>query len=393
MAGNGYIKSLDGVRAFAILLVMSLHSGVTWFGWIGVQLFFVLSGFLIGGILWRDRAAEGGVGFKLKKFWVRRALRIFPLYFGYLAALTIVYLCVHYPDALKRYLPYLLTYTYNFTRTFTGWKWYPAFTHFWSLCIEEQFYLFFPLFILFCSGRVVRIVMISAVFAAPVIRWGLGQHFMHAGLSGDALMDVVYWHPLSHLDAFFMGALIHVLSLDKRVRRPQWLVVIAFLVAVLAGVAEFLTHGAGRDYLTDLGYRIGESGSYEYVWQYSCLNFVFASVILLLVSDSVRGRYQRLRRLLESRILVSIGRVSYGMYIFHWLVWSFIFKPYADVRGYFFKPLVYLPFVLIVYLVAAVSFRYYESFFIGLKDRFFPRPEIAAKKKADVAQAENSLGV
>src|SRR5437762_11933724 len=106
---NGYIRSLDGVRALAIILVMTFHFEITHFGWLGVQLFFVLSGFLITGILWKEKTREAPVSYKLKKFWVRRTLRIFPLYFGYLAVLGLTYVLFHFPSYYPTYIPYLLT--------------------------------------------------------------------------------------------------------------------------------------------------------------------------------------------------------------------------------------------------------------------------------------------
>ena len=118
----GYVRSLDGVRALAIILVMSFHANLNHFGWMGVQLFFVLSGYLITGILWKEKGLEGSVGFKLKKFWVRRSLRIFPLYFGFLIIIGVVYLLFQFPGYYPTYIPYLATYTFNYTRTFAGWE-------------------------------------------------------------------------------------------------------------------------------------------------------------------------------------------------------------------------------------------------------------------------------
>src|SRR4051812_16264392 len=115
--GEGYIKSLDGVRALAIILVMSFHAGLNHFGWTGVQLFFVLSGFLITGILWKDKFRPGPLGYKFRKFWVRRSLRIFPLYFGFVFFFGLTYLFVHFPSYYATYFPSLATYTVNYTRT------------------------------------------------------------------------------------------------------------------------------------------------------------------------------------------------------------------------------------------------------------------------------------
>src|SRR3954464_5417017 len=138
--GEGYIRSLDGVRALAIVLVMTFHAQMNHYGWMGVQLFFVLSGFLITGILWKEKFRQERLPNKFKKFWARRSLRIFPLYFGYLAVLGLTYLIIHFPVYYPTYFPYLVSYTFNYSRTIPGWQGNPLFTHLWSLSIEEQFY-------------------------------------------------------------------------------------------------------------------------------------------------------------------------------------------------------------------------------------------------------------
>jgi len=387
MATNGYIKSLDGVRAFAILLVMSLHGEITTFGWIGVQLFFVLSGFLITGILWKDKADPGPLSFKLKKFWVRRTLRIFPLYFGFLLVTGVVYIFTHTPEGYWLYIPYLVTYTFNFTRSFAGWHWYPAFTHFWSLCIEEQFYLFFPLIILISPRWLIKVIMIGVIAAAPLVRYLLGEHFIARGFSGEPLSDIVYWHTLSHLDAFFMGGIIHVMSLERKVRRPHFLLMVSLAAVVAAGIWDYGFRRAQGSYITDLGYRIGQSEHYEYVWHYTLLNLFFSSLILVLVSEHMRGRFIRLRLFLQNKWLVNIGRVSYSMYIFHWLVWAFLFKPYFNPEHSVIKILLFLPYLATVYLLSEVSYRIYEVHFIKLKDRFFPRPDLGEKAAKPLAPA------
>jgi peptidoglycan/LPS O-acetylase OafA/YrhL len=118
----GYIKGLDGLRAIAIITVMSFHAEITHFGWLGVQLFFVISGFLITGILWREKHTDTSVPFKFKKFWVRRALRIFPLYFGYLIFISLVYLFFRFPSYYSDYAKYLFTYTFNYSRSLPQWQ-------------------------------------------------------------------------------------------------------------------------------------------------------------------------------------------------------------------------------------------------------------------------------
>src|SRR4051812_39980580 len=102
---KNYIKSLDGVRAIAILLVMAFHFEIIRFGWIGVQLFFVLSGFLIGGILLKEKNVAVPLSLRLKNFWIRRSLRIFPLYYIYLLIFIIVYMLWAFPSGYLHDLP------------------------------------------------------------------------------------------------------------------------------------------------------------------------------------------------------------------------------------------------------------------------------------------------
>lgn len=369
---DGYIKSLDGVRAIAILLVMSFHADITYFGWMGVQLFFVLSGFLITGILWQEKHKEGTVGFKLKKFWVRRSLRIFPLYFGWLFFLGITYLLFHFPGYFTTYFPYLATYTVNYSRTLPEWQGNPLFTHLWSLSIEEQFYLFFPLVIFFLRRSWVKYFMIFFVLVSPLTRYLLGEYYEGRGHEPAVVADVIYWNTLSHLDAFFIGGLIPVLSLDKKIRKPQWLLLAGLAIAALAGGANFLdATPAGIPYPLELGYNHGRTANYEHVWHYSALNLLFASFILVLASRTNRSSV--LTKILESRWLVGIGRVSYGMYIFHWAVYVYVFARFLPAHSTWMKLVLFIPYAALVYLIARLSYHFYEAPFLKLKDRFFPK--------------------
>lgn len=352
---------------------MTYHTGISHFGWLGVQLFFVLSGFLITGILWNERSRPENTGFKLRKFWVRRTLRIFPLYFGYLFIVGLSYTFTHFPGYYPVYIPYLVTYTYNFTRTFPGWIGNPMFTHLWSLSVEEQFYFFFPLCVLFLPPRWTKSLMLTIIVAAPLIRYALGLHYYAEGMRTGALADTVYWNTASHLDAFFLGGIIPVLSLHKRLRRPWPLFFIAAFLAAAAGALDFYTSKSGNNYFTDLGYDHGQYLHYEWIWHYTLLDLVFATLILALVSPRAANSFNGIRHLLEHRWLVAIGKVSYGMYVFHWLLFVYLFQDriYPLVPGSV-RPFLLLPYLALVYGVAYLSFHLYEKRFIVLKDRFFP---------------------
>lgn len=372
---NGYIKSLDGVRAIAIILVMSFHADLTYFGWTGVQLFFVLSGFLITGILWKEKQAQTSLAYKFKKFWTRRSLRIFPLYFGYLIFVSLSYIFFHFPSYYSYYAPYLFTYTFNYTRSLPQWQGNPLFTHLWSLCIEEQFYLFFPLVIFLCPQKFTKYLMLTLIVLAPLSRYLLGEYYKSKGLTPDVVADAVYWNTLSHLDAFFLGGLIPVFSLSKKIRKPQRIFFASLLLVIVAGLINFKLIKSGNSYVRDLGYNHGESLMYQHVWQYTCLNFVFASFILCLVSVNANKFILFIRRTLESNWMVRIGKVSYGMYIFHWAILVYFYNRFFHSDNIYIEAILFIPYVICVYLFAEVSFRLYESKFLKLKDR------ISFKKK------------
>jgi peptidoglycan/LPS O-acetylase OafA/YrhL len=388
---NGYIKSLDGIRAIAIVLVMSFHYDMTYFGWFGVQLFFVLSGFLITGILWKEKQAQSSLQYKFKKFWMRRSLRIFPLYFGYLLFVSLSYLLFHFPSYYSYYAPYLFTYTFNYTRSLPQWQGNPLFTHLWSLCIEEQFYLFFPLIIFLCPPKLIKYLMVVIVFISPLSRFALGEYYKSKFLSPDVVADAVYWNTLSHLDAFFMGGIIPVLSLNKKIKKPQRIFYAAIIIAFAAGLINFFTVNSGHSYLNDLGYDHGQSELYQHVWQYTCLNLVFASFILLLVSGHSNKLIIFIRKSLERNWMVRIGKVSYGMYIFHWAILVYVFNRFLHTDNIYLKIVLFIPYVVVVYLFAEVSFRLYESKFLKLKEKLSYKRKATDKVSLSLATKDNVL--
>jgi peptidoglycan/LPS O-acetylase OafA/YrhL len=368
---NGYIKSLDGVRAVAIILVMTFHAELNLFGWLGVQLFFVLSGFLITGILWKEKSKEGSLGFKFRNFWIRRSLRIFPLYFGYLIILGVCYLLVKFPSYYPLYAPYLFTYTFNFIRTIPEWQGNPLFTHLWSLCVEEQFYIVYPFLIFLLPRKVIPVVLMTVIFLAPLIRYLLGAWYALRGAQPEVMSDAVYWNTLSHLDAFFMGGLIPVLSLDKRIKNAFPLFILALVVAIGAGVANYLTSGSEASYFAHLGYAHGGETGWEHVWHFTALNFLFASGILVLIKAQ-QNPATGIRKILEHPWLVRIGQVSYGMYIFHWLILVYICARFMPDNIYL-RILSFLPYLALVYAVSELSYRLYEKKFLVLKDKWTKR--------------------
>ena len=215
------IPFLDGLRSIAVLLVICGHlsakfvesNGQNHFsrlpfvanGWMGVDLFFVLSGFFIGGQLWKE--LRGSQSIDVGRFIVRRGLRIWPLYFFTFICVLIFALTAGQDAAAKQYgwtdLVFLTNY-YNRGLVMGSW----------SLCTEEQFYIVAPLALFFCAGRV-RLIrayrpwLWALLFLVPVLRaviWvhGTGHFFVH----DTALFSPIYYSSLTHCDGLIMGMII-----------------------------------------------------------------------------------------------------------------------------------------------------------------------------------------
>ena len=168
-----YMPELDGLRALAILAVMAFHDHLPGgdAGWLGVPFFFLLSGFLISGLLLdADRESY------FKSFYIRRALRIFPIY--YLVFFLMLGLCIAFNKSHGDWL-WFLTYTQNYPMGIRNWPNFPApFWHTWSLAVEEQFYLLWPLIIFLVPKRFLIHTCASLMAGAVVYRFAVGNHLM-----------------------------------------------------------------------------------------------------------------------------------------------------------------------------------------------------------------------
>jgi peptidoglycan/LPS O-acetylase OafA/YrhL len=369
---QSYIRSLDGLRTLAVALVMLYHFHLYKFGtaglqvgWIGVQLFFVLSGFLITRILLAEKKHPPRYYFM--RFYWRRTLRIFPLYFTYLLAVTALYVVSRQPEGFPSQIAYLFTYTYNFTRLFGVWEHSPLFTHLWSLAVEEQFYIFWPFLIYFLSEKWLSRAIVLIILGGPLLRFCLPFILPdNADVGG-----IIYWFTLSHVDAFATGGAISIFALDRKIKNPGTWSVVMLILVVLAGIVNMLSlDGTLVESLhldwTSLGYPIEVTAHQQHVWSYTLLNLCFALCILWLISTSGAG-------FLSWKFPVAAGKVSYGMYVFHWaflgiaerlLAWYGQLPVWASM-------LVFVIYFMVVFGVSWLSFYTYENWFIKHKDKFF----------------------
>jgi peptidoglycan/LPS O-acetylase OafA/YrhL len=313
-AARDHVKVLDGVRGLAVALVLLFHltwtfpdataatlavKRVLWMGWVGVDVFFVLSGYLISrGLL---RATEAPVATRLQNFWARRVLRIFPLYYASLVVGSLAAWAFGARVPGAAYWLYAQNYALAFDHDPLVWT-----AHLWSLAIEEQFYFVWPLFLLFAPEKV-RIPAVLAAFAGVVLL----RAALVLGLSPwDALTTakLVYRATPTHMDGLLAGALVAMMAAApghsvtrqwRRVRGVAAPLALAALVAMMIATKGFATYDR----------RVLVVG-------YPLLAVAVAATLDALVDGVAWTR--GLRRVLEGAPLRALGKYSYGMYVLHW---------------------------------------------------------------------------
>lgn len=347
-----YRPNLDGIRGLAIALVMVFHYNYFFeFGWVGVQIFFVLSGYLITSILLESKHRT--LGDYLKRFYKRRALRIFPIYYLYLMLVMLAYLMIHKPDDFAVKAPWLFTYTYNLYPLFKGFGFDIFFTHFWSLCVEEQFYLMWPLMIFFLSMRQLGIVLIGFIIGAPLVRLGLGEYLFSINTPHDFVGQIVYRFTFSHWDGFAFGAIIPVFSLNTFIRKPSKFLLMTVGVFLMVGWMNYqsLRYQDIAVAPSSLGYAIGIMENNQMIWSYSLLGIL--SMLLILFCTEQHSPIAD--KLFGNRVMVFLGKISYGLYVYHWIIWMGLNKYLKDQPF----PVLAIGFVLFISLSIGVAYLSY----------------------------------
>lgn len=355
---NTRLAELDGLRGIAVGFVVLFHFGLFPPGWIGVQLFFVLSGFLITDILLAER--EKPLSLYLTRFYWRRSLRIFPLYFFYLIAISAFFAATNEPKYLETDWPFLLTYTTNFGRLRAS-DIGSTFTHLWSLAVEEQFYLLWPAVVYFCPLPLLKRVILGILFFGPIVRVALYIMLRGLGYDEEFVGRVLYVLPFTQFDAFAFGAAISVWRLQDLRDSGRLIVIVGLLTASLGAFVLLHQHFAYRAaFKGSLGYQMYLLADNGFVWAYSLLDLLSAVAVI--------GAIQKLPalRFLRNGILSRIGVISYGIYIYHvpvligerWLFGGFAVNHSAAT---------FLVYVGTVVLISEFSFRVLEKPFLSLR--------------------------
>lgn len=367
------IPGLDGLRAIAFFLVFALHTNYLQMGWVGVSLFFVLSGFLITGILLDMKASLSSRDYFVK-FYGRRFLRIFPLYYFYLllmTGLTAWLISLPYRPRYMRVFwdqaKYAVLYVYDFFFATASFKHSNLLDHFWSLSVEEQFYIFWPLLLLIVPDKWLKKLFIVFILLGPLFR--LVFFFVYRSgvfrFFADSPELATYPLPFSHIDAFALGAYISRFSIPKA--KQQFYALLA-LLPVLGLITQYIATRTTAP-LSGLGYQLLLPDSYKYIWAYTLLNYFFAVLIYGVAQEAWFTRF------LEWRPLRYMGKISYGLYVYHFpIVWfaGRIADFGLGLTPFWVKFLTALIAFAATLLIASLSFRFLERPITNLKDRFFP---------------------
>ncbi len=364
------IPGLDGLRAVAFLLVFGIHTGYLHIGWVGVQLFFVLSGFLITGILLDMKKKLPSKEYFLK-FYGRRFLRIFPLYYFYLFAMLgisagLIY--ISYSPGFMRVFQnqfwYAVFYVYDFVTATSGFESSRFLGHLWSLSIEEQFYIFWPILVLLVPEKSLKKLFLAGIFAGPIFRIAISliQHSGILPILKDPASLAVYTLPFSHIDAFAFGAYITRFSIPHSRRQLTFL---GILLPIIGFTTHYVATGSLGE-ITAFGFQVTMPDAYQFIWAYSLLNYWFAIIIYCVVHEKM------FIQMLSWSPMRYLGKISYGLYVYHFpIIWFVAHIRESGMAEILAKPLIALIAFVSTLIIASLSYFLMEKPLIRLKDRFF----------------------
>jgi peptidoglycan/LPS O-acetylase OafA/YrhL len=365
LLGGGHVRELDGVRGIAIVLVMLHHfsqavkldglagrifSNIADSGWIGVDLFFVLSGFLITGILLDSRKSNN----YFKAFYMRRVLRIFPLYYAVVIGLLYVLPAISqsFASEVKGDKIWYLLYGSNILTAMKGWPTRPL-QHLWSLAIEEQFYLVWPFLIFVFRKRTLYIALVVLIAVAIGSRLFFYQNYGRVA---------AYILTPCRLDSLVFGSMLALLLRDNKAKILErysaiFMAGIAGLVILILGFGiEWRNWGVPGQMFAYVGLAIISMGS---------------------ISLSFNSKESIFKKVYRLKFLRTLGKYSYGIYVFHLILDGIVrqsgYHPATLGEGehkLLFTVLYNILMMVLSFVVAFMSWHLFEKHFLKLKKRF-----------------------
>jgi peptidoglycan/LPS O-acetylase OafA/YrhL len=368
-SSNRYIHSVDGLRAVAVIAVLLYHLGIGWIpgGFLGVDLFFVISGYVITGLILDSIERSGGLD--LRAFYISRIRRLVPALVA-MVFFTTLFIGVYAPETVRRFLadlPYVFTGTMNWALVNREQDYFesvgrpPLLQHTWSLAVEAQFYLVWPLVLLFVlrffGKRNISFVALAIALASGV---ALFIYSIQIDIKESAVSHV-YFGTDTHSIGLFLGSALAVSwkpqNLTKDItKRAQDFVDLIGVFGFLGLLSTFLF--------------INESDPTLYRIAFP-LSAIFGCATLI----SVVHPASRFAPILSTKPMIWIGERSYGIYLWHWIVFQ-LTRPTLDLVGDDWA--LYSLRVLIVFALADISLRYvevpirrgyFELWFRGMKYR------------------------
>lgn len=341
---RGRIPGLDGLRGLAILLVLLDHvvrtdgfpgpaalRRVQFIGPVGVDVFFLISGFLITLLLSREMARTQTIA--LRAFYYRRALRLMPAFVLYAAA-VIALSAVGLVAVPPSQWGWVFTYTVNFHPD-PAWE----ISHIWSLSVEEQFYLTWPVVLLFAGPAKGKYILAGCLLLAPCLRLATSMFFP------EYLVQANFWTP-TRMDAIALGCLLAILAESSAFRRKTrwtgWAALTPAVVVLAALASSAVLSRTVPHFRPALGYSIK-------VWALGC--------VFWMVLNNIESR---LLRILAWRPLVGLGVLSYSLYL-----WQQLFVNHTRPEWIHRWP----QNVVVAVAAAAASYLLVESRFLKMKDR------------------------
>lgn len=351
-SSNRYIQSVDGLRAVAVIAVLLYHLGIDWIpgGFLGVDLFFVISGYVITGLILDSIERSGGLD--LRAFYLSRVRRLLPALIA-MVIFTTIYIGVYAPETVRRFLsdlPYVFTGTMNWALVNRQQDYFeaigrpPLLQHTWSLAVEAQFYLIWPLVLLFVL-RYFGKKNISLVALAIALASGIALFVYSIQIDiRESAVSHVYFGTDTHSIGLFLGAALAVSwkpqNLTKEItKRAQDFIDLIGVFGFLGLLSAFLF--------------INESDPTLYRVAFP-LTAIFGCATLI----SVIHPASRFAPLLSTKPALWIGERSYGIYLWHWIVFQ-LTRPSLDLVGDDWA--LYSLRVLIVFALADISYRYIET--------------------------------
>ncbi len=373
-----YIPSLDGIRALSVVAVIAYHANKLWLpgGFLGVEVFFVISGYLITLLLLAESEKSGTVS--LRQFWLRRARRLLPALWVVLLG-VVVFAALFQREilgALRGDVVAALVYGFNWFQIWVGTSYFTSFEfvplrHLWSLAVEEQFYLIWPIVMLVVVkfGKR-RLPLFSFVFlgTAVALTFYMGaiyqsgtiltitetpEQFMNLFGQSVSRVDYLFLSTPTRASGLLLGAALAIwwrpwLLQNSRAGASKFFDLIGFggLVALALMVWKFHTVVEGTD-LGTVGYDLLFKGGF----------FLTDIASVALIAAAVHPGSKVIAKTLSNPVLVWLGRRSYGFYLFHWPVFQF----YRRFAGKGLTPYEFVVLVLFALALTELSYRYIET--------------------------------